>query len=252
MGDKQRFKAIIEYDGSDFAGYQTQLDAFRTVQAELEKGIAVLAQESITVWAAGRTDSGVHATGQVIAFDMAWPHGEQKLLRAINSQLPADVSIRSVEYASAEFSPRFDASSRAYRYIIERCEHQARRPLTRKRKWQVFQPLDIDRMNAAAALLVGQHDFATFGTPPQGDNTVRELFRSEWYAKGSDLCYEIEGTAFLYRMVRSIVGSLKMVGTGRWTVAQFESAFQACSRQASAGAAPAHGLYLVSVKYDKE
>lgn len=252
MGDKQRFKAIIEYDGSDFAGYQTQLDAFRTVQAELEKGIAVLAQESITVWAAGRTDSGVHATGQVIAFDMAWSHSEQKLLRAINSQLPEDISVRFLETTSSDFSPRFDASRRAYRYIIERCDHQARRPLTRKRKWQVFQPLDTDRMNEAAALLVGQHDFATFGTPPQGDNTVRELFRSEWQVNGENLFYDIEGTAFLYRMVRSIVGSLKMVGTGQWTVAQFESAFRACSRQASAGAAPAHGLYLVSVKYNKK
>lgn len=249
MAKQQRFKAVVEYDGSDFAGYQRQPAPYRTVQAELEKTISQLARQDVTVYGSGRTDSGVHATGQVIAFDIGWSHPTENLLRAINHSLPDDVAIREIDVAGETFNPRFDAKRRAYEYIIERCRHRARRPLTRQRKWQVFVPLSLDKMNLAASMLIGKHDFATFGVPPQGNNSVRDLFVAEWRESNDDLIFRIEATAFLYRMVRSIVGSLKQVGEGRWSVDQFAHAFHACDRAASAGAAPAHGLYLVKVTY---
>lgn len=249
MGDPVRFKAVVEYDGSGFAGYQRQPEPYRTVQAELEQVISQLARKDVTVYGSGRTDSGVHATGQVIAFDLEWKHRPENLLRAMNANLPEDVAIRAVEAVARDFNPRFHAKRRAYEYIIERCDQRARRPLTRRRKWQVFVPLDLREMNRASSLLVGTHDFLTFGLPPQGNNSVRDLFVAEWRESGPDLIFRIEATAFLYRMVRSIVGSLKQVGEGRWSLEQFENAFKACNRAASAGAAPAHGLYLVKVMY---
>ncbi|MFK7800314.1 MAG: tRNA pseudouridine(38-40) synthase TruA [Anaerolineae bacterium] len=251
MNGTQRFRAVVEYDGTGFAGFQRQRDEFRTVQGELESALSKLGQGKVPVLAAGRTDSGVHATGQVISFDLAWKHPVEKLLLALNTQLSGDVSIRNVEKANANFHPRFDARRRAYRYHIEICEDRARRPLSRDRKWQVFKPLDVEAMNKAASYLVGKKDFATFGMPPQGNNTVREIVVAEWTQSENELTFFIEANAFLYRMVRSITGSLKMVGDGRWSVDDFKRALEATDRKKSAAAAPAWGLYLVSVTYDK-
>lgn len=196
---------------------------------------------------AGRTDSGVHARGQVISFDLAWRHGVEALRRALNANLPSAIAIVSLEEAAPDFHPRYDARRRAYEYYLY--NEPVRSPLRRLRSWHVRQPLDLERMNRAAAHLVGIHDFATFGQPPYGNNTVRELFCARWRRDGSLLTFEIEGTAFLYRMVRSIVGSLKAVGDGSWTVEAFIEAFDACDRDRAATTAPPQGLYLVSVTY---
>ena len=252
MNGTQRFRAIVEYDGTEFAGFQRQRDEFRTVQGELETALSKLGRGKVPILAAGRTDSGVHATGQVISFDLAWKHELPKLLLAINTQLPWDVAVRSVEPAENKFHPRFDAKRRAYRYHIQICEDRARRPLTRNRKWQVFKPLDLEAMNKAASHLVGKMDFATFGMPPQGNNTVREIFLAKWSKSENELIFSIEANAFLYRMVRSIVGSLKLVGDGSWRVEEFKDALDAKDRKRSAAAAPAWGLYLVSVLYDTD
>ena len=250
MNGTQRFRAVVEYDGTDFAGFQRQRDEFRTVQGELESALSKLGQGKVPILAAGRTDSGVHATGQVISFDLDWKHPSEKLLLAVNTQLPWDVSIRKVNKAEADFHPRFDAKRRAYRYHIELCEDRARRPLSRDRKWQIFKPLNVQAMNEAASYLVGEMDFATFGMPPQGNNTVREIFAAEWTQSKNELTFFIEANAFLYRMVRSITGSLKMVGDGAWSVDDFRNALEATDRKRSAAVAPAWGLYLVSVTYD--
>lgn len=250
MNGTQRFRAVVEYDGTDFAGFQRQRDEFRTVQGELESALAQLRQGPVSILAAGRTDSGVHATGQIISFDLNWKHPLDKLLLAVNTNLPWDVSIRKVEQAEADFHPRYDAKRRAYRYQIEICEDRARRPLTRNRTWQLFHPLNLDAMNKAAGYLVREMDFATFGMPPQGNNTVREIFAAEWTQSENNLTFYIEANAFLYRMVRSITGSLKRVGDGSWSVNDFKNALEAIDRKRSAAAAPAWGLYLVSVTYD--
>lgn len=246
----QRYRAIVEYDGGDFAGFQRQADEFRTVQGELESALSKLGQGSISLTAAGRTDSGVHATGQVIAFDLNWKHPMSKLLLAINTHLPWDVAVQAVEVVPTKFHPRFDAQRRAYRYHVELCGNSARRPLTRNRKWQVFKSLDLEAMNQAASHLIGEKDFATFGMPPQGNNTVREIFAAEWSQTDNELFFYIQANAFLYRMVRSIVGSLKLVGDGSWSVEQFKDALESAERSRSGASAPPWGLYLESVKYD--
>ena len=245
-----RYRAVVEFDGTEFFGFQRQREGVRTVQGELERALAVIFKRPVGVLAAGRTDTGVHATGQVIAFDVKWSHGETALLRALNANLPGEISLRRVAEASLRFHPRFDARRRAYRYFIELCPDGIRRPTTRRYRWQVFEPLDIQAMREASQLLIGLNDFATFGVPPQGENTMRELFRAEWQQVGDELIFDIEANAFLYRMVRNLVGSLKRVGDGSWTVSRFQEVFQAANRALSAEPAPAGGLFLVSVTYD--
>jgi tRNA pseudouridine38-40 synthase len=166
----------------------------------------------------------------------------------LNANLPEDIVVLQLAAAPEGFHPRFDARRRTYHYLI--CNSMVRRPLCRKRCWHISLPLDVDLMNQATALLVGTHDFATFGRPPKGENSVREVYQAIWQRKEARLRFEITANAFLYRMVRSLVGSLKAVGTGEWTIAQFEDCFRARQRFRSAPAAPAHGLYLVSVDYE--
>lgn len=244
-----RYCATVEYDGSDYLGYQRQLPNQPTIQGELEAALGRIVKQPVPVIGAGRTDSGVHATGQVVAFDLAWRHGCEPLLKAMNANLPSAIAVQKVVEVAPRFHPRFDARRRAYRYIIQDCSQSPRRPLTRLRHWQVHTPLDLDAMIAAAAHLVGEHDFATFGQPPQGSNTVREVFVAHWQRDGDLLHFSIEANAFLYRMVRSIVGTLKAVGDQSWTIDEFVAAFMACERGRAATTAPAHGLYLESVTY---
>jgi tRNA pseudouridine38-40 synthase len=214
----------------------------------LERVLGDLARQPVTVIGSGRTDSGVHATGQIITFTMSWQHGAAALQRALNANLPADIAILQLETAVTEFHPRFDARRRAYRYQIY--NSPVRSPLKNRYSWHVSRPLDLTVMNKAAAYLVGRHDFATFGQPPQGNNSVREVFEANWQQASEMLMFYIEANAFLYRMVRSLVGSLKLVGDGSWQVEDFVAALTAADRRRSGTVAPAQGLYLVSVWYD--
>jgi tRNA pseudouridine38-40 synthase len=245
-----RFRATVAYDGTAYFGYQRQRDDQPTVQGELEKVLARLAQKPVTVWGAGRTDSGVHATGQVVAFDLAWNHGRVPLQKALNAQLPPDIAVRDVTETDPRFHPRFDAVGRAYEYHVVMCADGVKRPLSRWREWQVMSWLDVTAMNEAATLLRGTHDFATFGQPPHGTNTVRTVNTAVWQQQDDNLLFSISADAFLYRMVRSIVGSLVLVGKGEWTQTQFKNSFFAKERQQAGKTAPAHGLYLVSVLYE--
>lgn len=242
-----RFRALVEYDGTNYFGYQCQKAGQPTVQSELERVLGQLVQEPVAILGSGRTDSGVHATGQVISFDSEWRHTAADLQRALNANLPADIAILQLDKAEPTFHPRFDARRRAYEYHIYNVA--VRSPLRRQRSWHVAKPLDWERMNQAAVCLIGIHDFATFGQPPQGAITVREVFAAQWERRNEFLVFTIEANAFLYRMVRSIVGSLKAVGDGSWTVEQFEAALAACDRSRSGKVAPAQGLTLVSVTY---
>jgi len=254
-----RVRAVVSYDGTDYSGFQTQLDV-PTVQETLGAALAQVTQETVTVLAAGRTDAGVHAVGQVIAFDTAWQHGASDLQRAMNAVLPADVAVRELEEAEADFHPRYDARSRHYRYRIY--DAPLRSPIGRRYSLHVPYPLNEGAMGQAARLLVGEHDFATFGQPTQGNVTVRRVFRVAWSREscdwaapggirdaGSFLVFDIEANAFLYRMVRSVVGTLLDVGQGRMSVEVFEEALASCERgQAGKTAAP-HGLCLIQVHY---
>ena len=242
-----RYKALVAYDGTAYCGFQRQRQEQPTIQGELEKALSQLAQRPTNIIGAGRTDSGVHAVGQVIGFDMNWRHGVEALQNAVNANLPAGIAILQLEQVTSTFHPRFDARRRAYAYHVYNAP--VRDPVRRLYSWHVRQALDVERMNRAALYLLGWHDFATFGRPPQGENSRREVFVAEWRQEGDELIFVIEANAFLYRMVRSLVGSLKLVGEVNWMVEDFVSALRACDRSRSGAAAPPQGLYLVSVTY---
>jgi tRNA pseudouridine38-40 synthase len=244
----RRYRATVEYDGSDYFGFQRQVPGRRTIQAELENALAVIAERPVLVTGAGRTDTGVHACGQVISFDVDWSHGVAALQRAVNANLSPAIVLLDVAESAPDFHPRFDARRRRYAYYVYNAP--VRSPLRRLRSWHLAKPLEMAAMNEAAAVLIGEHDFASFGRAPQGENTVRMLYQADWQRDGTTLRFSIEGNAFLQRMVRSIVGSLCLVGDGRWTVGDFVAAFRARDRDRAGQTAPPDGLYLTAVTYD--
>lgn len=244
----KRYLVLVEYDGSNYFGFQRQREGFPTIQGELETVLSELTQCPVTITGAGRTDSGVHALGQVISFTIEWRHETRALQRAMNANLPEDIVIKQVQAVDPGFHPRFDATRRGYRYYIYNAE--TRSPLHRGRSWHVRQVLDLPLLNEASAMLIGVHDFATFGLPPQGERTVREVFHAEWKCENEFTVFIIEANAFLYRMVRSLVGSLVKVGTKKWLVSDFEEVFESRDRNRSGAAAPPQGLYLASITYN--
>lgn len=243
-----RYRARVEYDGTDFLGFQRQRTGTRTVQGELEQVLSQLARQPVMVTGAGRTDTGVHALGQVISFTIEWRHGEDALQRALNANLPRDIAVRSLEETADSFHPRYDALRRSYLYKVYNM--QVRSPIYRGWSWYIARQLDMAEMNRAANCLIGRKDFATFGLPPQGESTVREVYEARWRKEAPFLVFHIEANAFLYRMVRSLVGSLVAVGSGAWTADEFASALRVQDRNRSAAAAPPQGLYLASVTYE--
>jgi tRNA pseudouridine38-40 synthase len=251
--DVCRFRATLAYDGTAYCGFQRQVPDQPSVQAAVERAISAVIGQDVGLIAAGRTDSGVHARGQVIAFDVGWKHSDADLLRAINANVPDDIAVQDI-VQQAGFHPRFDATSRLYRYyIIQAMQHQ---PLLRHYTWRVRDTLDVQAMQTAAGLLIGEHDFATFGRPPQGTNTVRRVMVSAWTTQtepyGAALVYHIEANAFLYRMVRRIVGMLTDVGRQRMTIAAFEEAFRRAELIDTVTVAPPQGLILEAVRYPTE
>ena len=241
-----RVKATVAYDGTDYWGFQWQTNV-PTVQAALEEALERLTQSSLRILAAGRTDAGVHAKGQVIAFDTVWRHGLAKLERAMNAVLPPDVAVRDLVQVRPDFHPRFDARSRLYRYTLYNAP--VRSPLVRRNSLYLAGPLDLQAMKEAAALAVGEHDFAAFGRPTQGEVTIRRVIAVDWTVKAPWWFFDIEANAFLYRMVRSIVGTLLLVGQGRLSPYEFEAILTSRDRRQAKQTAQAHGLCLIQVKY---
>jgi len=227
-------------------GFQCQRD-LPTIQSMVEATIKRVTQQGVTIIGAGRTDRGVHATGQVIAFDVCWRHDDLQLLKAINASLPDDIALQSISQCEG-FHPRFDARSRTYTYTV--LVAAQRQPLLINRAWQISQPLDLKAMQVAAHRLIGIHDFAAFGRPPQGTNSVREVMRSEWtLTEGGRYVYEIEATAFLYNMVRRIVGTLVDVGRGHIDLLKFDTIFRSAELSQAKTLAPPQGLVFKQVKY---
>jgi tRNA pseudouridine38-40 synthase len=246
---EQRYRATVEYDGTDFLGYQVQARG-RTVQGEIEKSLKQVTQAEIRIDGAGRTDAGVHATGQVIAFNASWRHTLEDLHRALNALLPDDIVIRSLSVTKPSFHPRFGAVSRTYCYQIVNQPWPA--VLLRRYTYHLNRPLDVVAMNQASQLLLGQHDFASFGKPPQGYNTVRTLSEAEWTAKEGQVAFRITANAFLYRMVRTMVGTLVQVGLGHLQIDDVKRILEAKDLTRSAPPAPAQGLCLMSVTYPED
>lgn len=250
----QKLMAIVEYDGTDYLGFQLQAQG-PTVQGEIERALAAVTQEetcteprrSIRIIGAGRTDAGVHARGQVIAFSTAWRHSVEELQRALNAVLPEDIGVRELRPVAKDFHPRFDAVSREYRYTI--FNKPLRSPLVRRFAYHFPHPLDVAAINEAAGALMGSHDFASFGRAPQGDNTVREVYRAQWASAESFIYFDVVANAFLYRMVRSLVGTLLLVGTGELSPDGFKEILRSADRSRAGQVAPACGLCLMKVNY---
>ncbi len=225
----------------------------RTVAGVLGKALSQLFGEPIKVTAAGRTDSGVHATGQVVSLATDAPFPFERLVPALNAALPADCSVRETAIVDAGFSARFSALERTYVYAI--APRRQRDALTARYAWHVPQQLDVDAMRAAAAQLVGEHDFRSFcailpvGASNQPLTTVRSLYRFTIESRAGLLRLEVAGSGFLHRMARSLVGTVVEVGSGRRS-GDLARVLAAADRSAAGQIAPAHGLYLAGVRYD--
>ncbi len=242
------YRATVAYDGADFLGFQLQATG-RTVQGVLEAALLQLSGAETRVVGSGRTDAGVHAEGQVIGFRAAWRHGTSDLHRALNAVLPPDIAVVALDEAPEEWHPRFSAKWRHYRYTVRNAAWRS--PLTRRYALHVSQPFALTDLQAAAAVFVGEHDFASFGRPMQeGESTVRMIFRSGWRQEGEMLYYDVVGNAFLRGMVRSLVGSMLSVGLGQMTVAQLGDTLAAKDRSLAVPPAAACGLCLMHVEYD--
>ena len=243
----ERYKFTISYNGTAFSGFQRQGET-RTVQLELEKALRKLGWKEESITGAGRTDSGVHASGQVVSAALEWHHGEEQLRNAMNAALPADLAVLNVEKAGKEFHARYDALSRTYCYQIY--FSPVRLPLVDNFSWRIWPRLEIESLNRISRHFMGIHDFRAFGSPPRKDHsTVREIFMNGWEKQSDDaFCFVIEANAFLYHMVRRIV--FLQIAYGRGSVTE-EDILQAIRYgiDAKPGLAPARGLTLRSVRY---
>jgi tRNA pseudouridine38-40 synthase len=244
-----RYGAVIGYDGTDFLGFQIQARG-RTIQGEFEQALNQVTQTHIRIDGAGRTDAGVHAIGQVVAFNASWQHRLEDLQRALNATLPEDIVVSSLKIVDATFHPRFSALSRSYRYTI--VNQSWPNVLYRRYAYLVKKELDLAAMNKASRLLLGEHNFASFGKPPQGKKTVRVVTEAEWSTYNEFLTFNITANAFLYRMVRNLVGTLVEVGLGKLSVDEFKRIMEGLDLARSAAPAPPHGLCLVRVTYPDE
>jgi tRNA pseudouridine38-40 synthase len=243
-----RYMLTLEYDGTSFVGWQMQENG-PSVQSCLVEAVKAFSGEDVIPRGAGRTDAGVHALGQVSHFDLAKDWEPDKVRDALNAQLrPDPISVLNCERAAEDFDARFSAKARHYLYRI--VDRRAPLALERNRAWGVFRPLDAEAMHEAARTLIGNHDFTTFrSTECQAPSPVKTLDRLEISRHGEVIRIEVSARSFLHNQVRSMVGSLKLVGDGRWTERDLKQALEARDRNACGPVAPPCGLYLVKVDY---
>ena len=244
-----RLALVVEYDGTDYHGFQYQRDA-PSIQEAIEKAIGRFTGEAVRVSGAGRTDAGVHALGQVVSFDTGSEHSVETFIKALNFHLPEDIAVKSGKVVEDRFDPRRHAVSRRYRYTIIRSA--TRSPIMRRSAHVIDAPLDVRAMREATKRLVGRHDFARFAGPVgEGKGgTEREIFDASLNEAGCVLTFEFEANAFLPHQVRRMVGAVIDVGRGRISLRQFEEMTRG-DEAAVAHAAPAKGLCLVGVRYSE-
>jgi tRNA pseudouridine38-40 synthase len=259
----ERYQVILAYDGSHYKGFQRQANA-RSVQAVVEGSLHKIGWVGKSILAAGRTDTGVHATGQVIAFELEWNHGTEELQTALNALLPNDVVAREVRQVCPSFHPRYDASWRKYLYRLY-CQPM-RQPLLEPYAWRVWPAVELSDLRQAAQPLVGAHDFGAFGSAQkEGGHTNRIVLQAAWIQESPYLVFEITAQAFLYHMVRRIVYMQVMVAQGKLALSDLQQAldsgvdarFDGLQGKNPVGRlvhglAPAQGLVLAEVGYPPE
>ena len=243
-----RYRMLVEYDGDPYRGFQAQA-VLPTVQTAIERAVEAFSGERVTLHGAGRTDTGVHALGQVVHIDLArdWPAATVR--EAINAHLGREpIAILAAELAEPDFHARFSATGRRYLYRI--LNRRAPPALERGRVWHIKKPIDAEAMHHAAQALVGLHDFTTFRDAAcQAKSPVKTLDVVEVSREGEEVRLRFAARSFLHRQVRSITGTLAEVGAGRWSADDVKAALEARSRDACGPVAPAQGLYLAAVEY---
>jgi tRNA pseudouridine38-40 synthase len=244
---RRNLRILIEYDGTDFHGWQRQPE-LRTVQACLEDALKTMTGEDVAIQGAGRTDAGVHAAGQVASFELAASIPDGGLLRGLNSFLPPDIAILDVSEAPPDFNARFSARGKVYRYRI--WNHLVRSPLHARAAWHCRSVLDLAAMRQAAAQLCGEHDFRAFrASDCERRTTVRVIRRLDIERQGALLTIDVEATAFLKNMVRILVGTLIDLGRGKIDAGAIDRMLRTGDRTAGGITAPPQGLTLLRVIY---
>lgn len=241
----RRLKCIIQYDGTNYSGYQVQPNGL-TIQEVLEKTLERMHKHPVKVIGSGRTDARVHAQGQVIHFDTELSIAPENMVRALNTLLPGDIRVRSCEEAAPDFQARYDVSGKEYRYFVRRSEDAFRR------NYAVAVPykLDIGRIREALRHVVGTHDFSSFCVAKtETDNRVRTIHEAELIEQGDELVFRFRGSGFLYNQVRILVGTMLDIGRGRFSPDDVPLMLAAKDRSAAGVTAPPHGLYLWEVFY---
>jgi tRNA pseudouridine38-40 synthase len=242
------YKSLVAYDGTEFHGFQRQAEGTRTVQGELEKALQTLGWVESSLKAAGRTDAGVHARGQVIAYCLEWRADEDDLCNALNANLPADIAVWRTETVTEGFHPRFSALGRKYAYSIY-CT-PVRAPLRDRYSWRIWPEPDYERLEQAGKSIIGKRDFAAFGQAPiEGGHTIREVRKAIWSSNDGELLFEIEADAFLYHMVRRTVAAMISVGLGRVETKAFQEILADPTTRWEGSIAPPNGLSLERVSY---
>ncbi len=243
-----RLAMIVEYDGAGYSGFQYQKNA-PTVQEQIENTIESLTAKPVRIKAAGRTDSGVHALGQVVAFDTNAPYPPETVRDALNARLPDDIAVRSVYRVRPDFDPRRDAVSRLYRYTL--LVSDVRSPVARRWSHRVRGPLDLESMTQAATLMEGVHDFVNFAGPMSDPaaSAVRRIHHVKLERESDFIRLEVRGNAFLPHQVRRMVGSLVDVGRGKLSIEQICLQIAGDADAPTARSVPPHGLCLVQVEY---
>jgi len=242
-----RYKLVIEYDGTEFSGFQWQIGV-RTVQSELELALEKLNMGQIRIDGAGRTDSGVHAIGQVISFSAECPIPTEKLAVSLNSVLPNDISVRRAQLVDDDFHARFSAKSRTYVYLI--LNQTQRSAMFGRYTYHCPFSLDLQSMKSAGSQLLGVQDFASWAnSSTEVATTIRDITRLDIARRGAFILVRIEASAFLRGMVRNIVGTLVEVGSGKRAASDIRRITEARDRAAAGHSAPARGLCLVKVRY---
>lgn len=243
-----RFRLIVEYDGTPFSGWQRQKERM-SVQQALEEAIERFSGETVTTQAAGRTDAGVHALGQVAHFDLSKDWDPFRVREALNYHLrPHPVAVIECDRVGEDFEARFSATARHYEYRI--LNRRAPAAIGRNQVWHVPMQLDAEKMHRAAQLILGLHDFTTFRSSEcQAKSPMRTLDAFDVSSDGEVIAITASARSFLHHQVRSMVGSLKLVGEGKWSPADFRAALDAKDRSRCGGMAPSAGLYLIGVDY---